>query len=118
MLQHTPRLTGLSMQLPDSPFNKRRLGPNVPKMVLYKGPYMLLFRFLVRAKVRDTGCLDTPLGIAKHLHPACGSSHHAAARACSLCARKQVFQLAGVFAGGALLTGFFSAVSGDAWRTV
>jgi hypothetical protein len=37
---------GLALQLPNSPFDKRRLGPPVPKLVLYRGRWMLLFRWL------------------------------------------------------------------------
>lgn len=41
---------GLRLQLPSNPFAHRRRAP-VPKLVLYRGKGMLLFRFVVRAKV-------------------------------------------------------------------
>lgn len=65
------QLDGVKLQLPESPFAAGRLGPAVPRQILYRGPGLLLFRFLVRAKV---------------------------------------FQLAGVFAGCALLMVVFTAV--------
>ncbi len=42
----------MSFQLPRSPLRKGRLGPQVDKLVLYRGRGMLPFRFLVRAKVK------------------------------------------------------------------
>jgi hypothetical protein len=61
------------MQLPDSPFNKRRLGPTVPRMILYRAPYMLIFRFLVRAKVGDgqAGWHQQAWQQHQHAHDAC-----------------------------------------------
>ncbi|KAF5835405.1 hypothetical protein DUNSADRAFT_7440 [Dunaliella salina] len=45
------QVEGMSFHLPNSPFKNSRLGPPVPKLVLYRGRGMLPFRFLVRAKV-------------------------------------------------------------------
>eukprot|EP00198_Chlamydomonas_reinhardtii_P014202 XP_001703539.1 predicted protein [Chlamydomonas reinhardtii] len=42
---------GLKLQAPSNPFARRPPRPSVPKLVLYRGRGMLLWRFLVRAKV-------------------------------------------------------------------
>lgn len=43
---------GFKLALPNSPFAASgRRGRPSPKLILYKGPYLLLFRFLVRGKV-------------------------------------------------------------------
>ncbi|GFR41397.1 hypothetical protein Agub_g2076 [Astrephomene gubernaculifera] len=46
----TSAFEGLKLQLPSNPFN-RKPRPAVQKQVLYRGRGMLLFRFVVRAKV-------------------------------------------------------------------
>ncbi|GLC35947.1 hypothetical protein PLESTB_000522100 [Pleodorina starrii] len=42
---------GLKLQAPSNPFAPRKPRPSVQKLVLYRGRGMLLFRFIVRAKV-------------------------------------------------------------------
>ncbi|KAG2442963.1 hypothetical protein HXX76_003037 [Chlamydomonas incerta] len=44
-------LGGLRLQVPSNPFAPRPPRPAAPKLVLYRGPGMLFFRFVVRAKV-------------------------------------------------------------------
>ncbi|EFJ44750.1 hypothetical protein VOLCADRAFT_94820 [Volvox carteri f. nagariensis] len=44
-------LAGLKLQTPSNPFAPRKPRPTVQKLVLYRGRGMLLFRFIVRAKV-------------------------------------------------------------------
>ena len=50
-------LAGLKLELPNSPRAALRLGPKLPKMVLYRGPWLLLIRTLVRAKVVQIGAI-------------------------------------------------------------